>query len=410
MLGRCLNTHQQWLCRNLSDRGYLVHRQIAVDDAGPAIAEAVSEAMSAADLIIVTGGLGPTSDDQTRDRIASLLGVSLKLDAAVLEHIESFFKERHRTMPDAVQVQAMVPEGATVFPNTHGTAPGLVIEFPRSKPKPKSGLLILLPGPPRELYPMFLEQALPMIAKRFPAQGEFVCVTLRTTGMGESLVEQEIAAPLRHLTVAGLSIGYCARPGEVDVRLAAQGTRAGRLVAEARELVRRAIGEIVFTEDGAELEEVIIRLLTERRQTLVTGESCTGGLVGHRLTNVPGASAVFLGGFVAYSNEAKAKFLGVRFETLGRHGAVSEETAREMAEGARARMGATFGISVTGIAGPTGGTEMKPVGTVYVGLARDNETVVRRYLNPYDRETFKAVTAQQALELLRRTLIGERKM
>jgi nicotinamide-nucleotide amidase len=223
--------------------------------------------------------------------------------------------------------------------------------------------------------------------------------------MGESLVQEKIAGPLHHLTEAGLEIGYCARVGEVDVRLTACGQRTADQVAEGVRIVRDLLGRYVFGEEDEELEAVLVRMLTERKQTVAVAESCTGGRLADRITNVPGASAVFVSGMVTYSNAAKMSLLGVRAETLAAHGAVSEPVAREMAEGARQRSGADYALSVTGIAGPGGGNAEKPVGTVFIALATARKTHVLNPLNPYDRETFKQVTSQQALDLLRRMLL-----
>jgi nicotinamide-nucleotide amidase len=406
MLGRVLNTHQQWICRKLADHGYVVTSQITIGDAGPGIQRAVREALSRADLVITTGGLGPTSDDLTREVIAELLHRKLIEDKAALVNVESFFASRRRPMPARTRRQALVPEGAIVLPNQFGTAPGLALEI---SPNPfrdhgRTTWLVMLPGPPRELQPMFGEQVLPLIKQKLPLATAFVCRTLRTTGLGESMVEEQIAAPLKHLTDAGLDIGYCARTGEVDVRLAAGGPGAENRVAEAEEIVRRLVGSHIFGEDDERLEEVVVRLLTARNQTLALAESCTGGYLANRITNVPGASVVLLAGWVTYSNAAKQKFLGVRPETLAAHGAVSEPVAREMADGARRESGVDYAVAVTGIAGPGGGTPDKPVGTVFIALAVEGHTFVLNPNNRYDRETFKYITSQQALELLRRTL------
>jgi nicotinamide-nucleotide amidase len=404
MLGRVLNTHQQWICRQLADHGYVVSRQVAVDDSGPSIQQAVREARAAAHLVIVTGGLGPTNDDCTRDLVAELLGRPLHEDESLVQHIAQFFAARGRRMPPQTRIQAQVPEGATVLMNAHGTAPGLVMEASGGR------LLVMLPGPPRELRPMFVEQVLPLLAKRFPLKGEFVCRTLRTTGLGESLVEQKIAGALAPLVEKGLAIGYCARVGEVDVRFTASGARARQWVADAERIARRRVGQYVFGVDDEALEGILVRMLTERKRTLALAESCTGGFIAHRITNVPGASVVLLAGLVTYSNKAKQKFLGVRAKTLATHGAVSEATAREMAAGARARTGSDYALAVTGIAGPGGGTPEKPVGTVWIGLASVDGTQAVKKLNPVDRETFKFVTAQQAMEMLRREILdGERR-
>ena len=407
MLGLVLNTHQQWLCRQLADAGYVVSRQTAIADSGPAIQQTVREALERADLVLVTGGLGPTSDDLTRDLVASLLGRKLRMDAGILAKIEGFFAERHRPMPDNAKVQAQVPEGALVLPNFHGTAPGLAMEINPNpfRPDGKTAWLIMLPGPPRELRPMFTNQVLPLVREKFPLDEAFVCRTLRTTGLGESYVEEKITRRLAPLVEAGLELGYCAHYGEVDVRVIARGASAQKIAAEAEAIIREQLGHYVFGTQDDRLHDVIIRLLTERKETLALAESCTGGYVANQLTNVPGASAAFLGGMVTYSNEAKQTLLGVTAETLAQHGAVSEPTAREMASGARARLGADYGLAITGIAGPSGGTEAKPVGTVFIALATPRHVFVLNPINRYDRETFKEITCRQALELLRRNLI-----
>jgi len=407
LLGRTANTDAQWLGRRLSELGYPVARQVAVPDTAPAIEQAVREALARADLILTTGGLGPTSDDLTRERIARLLGRPLREDRTLLAQLEKFFALRNRPMPERNRVQALVPEGATVLPNPHGTAPGLALEL---KPNPfrdggRPSWLVLLPGPPRELRPLFDEAVAPLLARALPLPTPPVARTLRTTGLGESLVQARIAPLLQPLVAQGLEVGYCAQPGRVDVRLSARGEAAAGLVDQAATRVRTALGVHVFTEREEELESVVVRLLTEREETLALAESCTGGCLAHRLTNVPGASAVFLAGLVTYSNEAKQKFLGVRAETLAQHGAVSEPVVREMAEGARRENRTTYALAVTGIAGPTGGTPTKPVGTVFLALAAPAATAVEKQFNPLDRETFKQVATQQALDLLRRHLL-----
>ncbi len=407
MLGRLLNTHQQWLCRRLADLGYVITRQVAVADTRRAIETCVREALGRADLVLTTGGLGPTSDDLTRDVLAQLLGKKLREEPSVVAHIQQFFELRNRVMPDRARAQALVPEDAIVLPNPHGTAPGLAIEV---RPNPfraagRPSWLVLLPGPPRELRPMFTDAVAPLLRRVLPPEGVFVCRTLRTTGLGESFVQEKIGGPLQPVVEAGLELGYCARPGQVDVRLAARGAVAERLVGEAEAIVRQQLGAQIFGMDDEELETLIIRVLTERQETLALAESCTGGCIANQLTNVPGASAVLLAGLVTYSNRAKERLLGVNGATLAQHGAVSAAVAREMAEGARRQTQAHYALSATGIASPSGGTHAKPVGTVFIALAGPFDTVVEHNFNPYDRETFKQVTAQQALDLLRRTIL-----
>jgi nicotinamide-nucleotide amidase len=421
MLGRVLNTHQQWLCRRLADLGCVVSRQVAVPDTAHDIQSAVREALGRADLVIATGGLGPTSDDLTRDLIAQLLGKKLRRDDAVLDHIKKRFAARNLPMPKNNEVQALVPEGAIVLPNPNGTAPGLAMKIEDRRwemgdgkllapssisdlPSPKQWL-VMLPGPPRELRPMFDNLVVPLLRREFPLKAPFVCHTLRTSGIAESLVQEKIAAPLNALVAAGLEIGYCARTGQVDVRLSARGASGGKVVHEAEAIVQKILGARIYGFDDETIEAVVVRLLTERKKTLALAESCTGGCLAHRVTNVPGASVVFLGGWVTYSNESKQKFLGVRAETLAAHGAVSEAVAREMADGACRQTGADFAIAVTGTAGPGGGTKEKPVGTVFIGLTGKFGTVVEHRLNCFERETFKEVTAWQALEMLRTRLV-----
>jgi nicotinamide-nucleotide amidase len=407
MLGAVLNSHQQWLCRQLADLGYLVSRQVAIADDSREISQALRESLSRADLVVTTGGLGPTSDDLTRDCAAQLLGRKLRENPEALAGIQAFFKLRNRPMPERTRVEALVPEGALVLPNRQGTAPGLALEI---NPNPfrqgtGSSWLILLPGPGRELRPMFADSVVPLLQRSLPQPEDFVCLTLRSTGLGESVVQEKIEESLRTLTADGLEVGYCARPGQVDVRVSAFGNQARQLVAKAEAIVRTRLGPEIFGIGDEELEDVVIRLMTEQKQTLAVAESCTGGCIAHRLTNVPGASAVLRAGLVTYSNEAKQQFLGVRAETLDRHGAVSEAVACEMAEGARRVNRTDYAIGVTGIAGPAGGAPDKPVGTVYIALAAPRRTTVQKMFNAWDRQTFKDVTSRQALNQLRFSLL-----
>ena len=399
MLGRVLNTHQQWLCRRLADLGHVVTRQVAIADTGSEIQTAVREALSRADLVITTGGLGPTSDDITRELIAEMLGKKLIKNLDVLAHIENFFAKRNRPRPVKTDVETMVPEGALVFLNPTGTAPGLAIEIQNPKSK-NSQWLVMLPGPPRELRPMFDQSIAPLVKREFVDE-IFVCRTLRTTGIGESRVQEMVAEELQPLVQRGMEIGYCARPGAVDVRLTASGADAVAVVQAGEAITQKVFGANVFGCDDDEIEQIVVRLFNEKKKTIALAESCTGGNIAHRLTNVPGASEIFLGGVVTYADSAKEKFLGVKTETLAAHGAVSEPVAREMALGAREKFGSDFAIAVTGIAGPSGGTPDKPVGTVFIALASATGVEVRRMQNTWDRETFKQVTAQQALDWLR---------
>ena len=407
LLGQVLDTHQQWLGQRLADSGYTLSRQVTVPDNGPAICGAVQTALGRADLVITTGGLGPTSDDVTRGLLADLLARPLGPDASVAAHIEGFFERHNRPMPGSVLVQAQVPEGAVVFPNEHGTAPGLAIE---ASPNPfraggGSAWLIMLPGPPRELRPMFDDQVLPFINKYLPLEKEFHCRTLRSLGIGESMVEEMLLGPLQPLMDRGLELGFCARIGQVDIRLSGIGPGMSAIIAEAEAAIRAAIDKQINGTDDETIEQVVVGQLIATGETLAVAESCTGGFLGHHITNVPGASAIFAGGVLAYSNAMKQKLLGVKKSTLAEHGSVSKPVAIEMAEGALTVSGADHALSVTGIAGPGGGTPDKPVGTVWLGMAsRGGRPLAIRKFHPYDRETFKHATVHQALELLRRRL------
>ncbi len=403
MLGRVLNTHQQWLCRRLADLGHVVTRQVAIADAAGEIQTAVREALGRADLVITTGGLGPTSDDITRELIAEMLGKKLVENADVRAHIENFFAKRGRPRPARTSVENFVPEGALVFLNAFGTAPGLAMEIKSASFRKQ--WLVMLPGPPRELRPMFDGAVVPLLQREF-AQEVFVCRTLLTTGVGESRVQEFVETDLQPLVKRGLDIGYCARPGAVDVRLTASGTDAVKIVSDGEAVARRILGANIFGCDDDEIGEVVVKLLIAQKKTLALAESCTGGLIANRVTDVPGASEIFPGGVVSYANAAKQKFLGVRAESLAQHGAVSEPVAREMAAGAREQFGSDFALAVTGIAGPGGGTPEKPVGTVFIALATAEGVEVRKLLNVWERATFKQVTATQALEWLRQKISG----
>ena len=406
MLGRVLNTHQQWLCARFADLGRAVTRQVAVPDGAADIESAVREGLSRADLVVTTGGLGPTCDDITRERIAGMLGLVLHHDPAVEAQIRSYFVGRGRPVPERTKVEAMVPEGALVLANRHGTAPGLAI---RVDPNPfredgRASWLVMLPGPPRELRPMFDTEVAPLVLREFPLEGGFACRTLKTTGIGESYMEELVSGPLRPLTDAGMDLGFCARVGEVDVRFVARGPTAAAVVAEAERITRGLAAQYIFGEQDDTLESVLVRELARRGQTLALAESCTGGHIANRVTNVPGASAVLNAGFVTYANAAKVSVLGVSESVLRDHGAVSEPTARAMAEGARRVGAADWAISVTGIAGPSGGTSTKPVGTVHFAIAGPDGTEAFHQVNAFDRETFKYITAQQAMSRLLRRL------
>lgn len=398
LLGLVTNTHLGHLAGELAPFGITIERQCCVPD-GPAIRNALDEALGRADIVITTGGLGPTTDDLTREAAAELLGLEMQNDEEILAAIRGRFVRRSLPMASRVARQAMVPQGAVPLPNPHGTAPGLYFGPGLLGSRPAQHLF-LLPGPPRELHPMVADHVLPILREKIRTPSTKERRIYRLTGIGESHVEELVGPQLE--SQPGLEIGYCARPSEVDLRLI--GTPD--TLAAADPVVREALGEWIYS-GGPELEETVVGLLRKERLTLATAESCTGGGLANRVTDVPGASEIFLAGFVTYSNAAKHNELGVPEDLLEKHGAVSEPVAAAMAEGARSAAGTDFAVSTTGIAGPGGGTPEKPAGTVFIALAgKDHPTVVRRCYFPLDRVTFKHMTASAALDLLRRRLLG----
>jgi nicotinamide-nucleotide amidase len=392
MLGYTVNSHPSWLARRLAKIGIRFVRQTAVADDRAEMRLALAEAIERSEVVILTGGLGPTADDFTRDVAAELLGRKLVRDDAIAESITARFTRRTIPMPETVLVQALVPEGAQVLTNRNGTAPGLSMEH-------QGKLVVLLPGPPRELYPMVEEFVVPLLQNRYPNAQPLDCRVFKVVGLPESSVEEKVAPAMADC--ADVELGYCARMGEVEVRIVTT-NRARADAAEKR--IRAALADNIYGTNDDRLEDVLVRKLAAAGQTIATAESCTGGLIANRITNVSGSSAVFMAGYTTYANDAKVHDLGVNNLTLAQYGAVSEETAREMADGCRRRANTDFAIAVTGIAGPSGGTAEKPVGLVYIALASRERVVVRRHVLAYDRETFKFFASQLALDMVRRSV------
>jgi len=362
---------------------------------------AIAEAAQRSDVVLVSGGLGPTNDDLTRESTAELLSLPMELNEGVMEHLTAYFAKRNKAVNDATKRQAMVPKGASVMPNPFGTAPGLYFPASLGEPLGWNAHIFLLPGPPRELKPMIENEVEPRLRAWLPDGASRRVLYLKVTGIGESDIVEAVEKQLE--AVPGLDLGYCIRKGDVDVRLA--GAQAA--VDAAAGIVRGAFGDCIVSEDRRIIEEVIVQLLTERGEWLATAESCTGGTIASRITDVSGSSRVFGHGWVTYANEAKQQHLGVPAALFEQHGAVSEEVARAMAEGALRASGADHALSVTGIAGPTGGTPEKPVGTVWIGLAsKSGETWAVKRFYPGARDRFKLLTSQAALDLLRRRLCG----
>ena len=393
LLGTVRDAHLQWLAQEIFPLGLRISRQGTVPDGSP-IRDLLLEASGRSDLLIVTGGLGPTTDDITREIAAELTGRKLHLHQETLDRIQERCRRRGFAFQERMTRQAMVPEGARVLPNDNGTAPGLHIPGRDGIPD-----IFLLPGPPRELQPMATAHLIPFLRVKTAGQDRHECRIYRVVGMGESLLEAKVGLELSKRS--DLEVGYCARPNEVDFRLI--GPKA---VLDAVEpLVLEVVGDHLLPMEDDSMEESIVRMLTERHLTLATAESCTGGLLANRITDVPGASAVFLQGFVTYSNASKTALLGVPAELITAHGAVSEQVVRAMAEGVLTKSCAAHALATTGIAGPGGGSEGKPVGTVWLALSsKGEETVSWKQHLPLDRKAFKRAVTQSALDRLRRHL------
>lgn len=393
LLGAVRDAHLQWLAREMFQFGLRIARQGTVPDGSP-IRDLLLEAFTRTDLIIVTGGLGPTTDDITREIAAELTGRKLSLHQETLDRIHERCRRRGFAFQERMARQAMVPEDALVLPNDNGTAPGLHIPARDGIPD-----IFLLPGPPRELQPMALAHLIPFLREKTAGQERHECRIYRVVGMGESMLEAKVGLELSKRS--DLEVGYCARPNEVDFRLIG----SKEVLDSVEPLLLEAVGDHLLPMGDSSMEQGVVRLLRERGATLATAESCTGGLLASRITDVPGASEVFLQGVVSYSNESKSLLLGVPSALIMRHGAVSEEVVRSMAEGILRQSGATHALATSGIAGPGGGSESKPVGTLWCAMASSGGDTVSwsRHL-PLDRGSFKKAAVQSALDFLRRHL------
>lgn len=400
LFGSVTNTHLAYFGQQLFPLGLRIGRQATIPD-GAAIRGALLDALSRCDLLLVTGGLGPTTDDVTREIAAELLGLRLVTNEAAAHAIRERLTRRNIPVRERMLRQAMVPEGATVLPNAHGTAPGLYIP-PILTPCLATPHLFLLPGPPRELIPMFEGHVRPLLRRICGDLPNQEYRNYHVVGLGESAVEELVGM---ELTLRGdIEVGYCARPNEVDFRLIAPCD----VIAEVEPRVLEALGRHLVSTNGDSIEQVVVNRLIEQQKTLALAESCTGGLLANRITNVPGASHILLEGFVTYSNDAKIRSVDVSEDLITTHGAVSEPVARAMAEGAAIKTGADFGIGITGIAGPSGGTPGKPTGTVFVALnERGVQTQCQKGLFPTDRETFKQLASQAALDMLRLRIFAD---
>ncbi len=390
-----VDTNSLFLTAQLNRLGIEVTRKTVVGDDLAPLRNAFDEAAKRVELVIASGGLGPTEDDRTRDAVADLFGRKLSRDPAVMSKIEARFRQLGRRMSEVNARQAMVPEGATVLDNDRGTAPGLWLEA-------GGRIVILLPGPPHELKAMYAAQVQPRLA-RLATGVRLAGRELRVAGMGESDVDQRIAPIyMRHDDVQTTIL---TAPGEIQIHLRIWSSdipAAERQLQDIQESIVLALGEAVFTTTGESMEEVVGRELAIRHATIATAESCTGGLLAERLTRISGSSAYFLGGVVSYSNTLKSAWVDVPAEIIESRGAVSSEVAIALADGIRRRTGATLGVGITGVAGPTGGSPEKPVGTVHVAIADASGSKERGVHYPGERDRIRWQASQTALDLVRR--------
>ena len=394
LLGDIVNTDAQYLAQELASMGVVIHYQEVVGDNPERMRACISNAVSRSDLVILTGGLGPTADDLTKEISCEVMGAELVLDEDILEEIRSYFTSKGIVMPESNAKQAYVPKVGTVFANRNGTAPGCAVE--------KDGkTVIMLPGPPRELKPMFENEVKPFLAEK--TGGVILSKQVRTFGIGESDMAQRVAELLdgENPTVAPY-----AKDGEALLRVTAKAEtkeKAEQMCDKTIEKIREKIGRYIYSDQSLNLEQTAVKLLRENGKKIALAESCTGGYIAKRITDVPGSSEVFEYGIVSYSNEVKMKLLGVRSETIEQFTEVSEQTAAEMAEGVRLLSGADIGISVTGVSGPGGGTEDKPVGLAYIGFSHQGGTYVREVRTGKkqdSREYNRYVTASNALHMV----------
>lgn len=398
LLGDIVNTNAHYLSKRLADLGISVYHQSVVGDNEERLLKAYELAFERADIVIATGGLGPTKDDLTKEIGAQYFNKRLILHEESLNYIKSYFNKMNRHMSSGNEKQAYLPEGGIILKNDNGTAPGCIIEE-------NNKILVMLPGPPREMAPMFENYVVPYFQKF--SDGVLLSKVLRVAGLGESAMAEKVEDIMESQT--NPTIAPYAKDNEAILRITSKGStkeEAEALIVPVEKAIRERLEINVYGEGDTTLEAVVGEMLVKENLTIATAESCTGGLLAGTLINYPGISSVFLEGAITYSNEAKMKRLGVKEETLAAFGAVSEQTAAEMAEGIAKAAGTDIGISVTGIAGPGGGTEEKPVGLVYVGLYLKENVMVKRLNLSGDRQKIRQRTVVSALDWLRRELLG----
>lgn len=397
LLGEILNTDAQFLSRELSEIGIDVYHQSVVGDNEQRLAESVRTALGRADIVIASGGLGPTPDDITKEVISNVMGKKLVLDSESLGYIRGYFERIGKTMTKNNEKQAYLPENCIILKNNCGTAPGCIIE---------SGdkAVVILPGPPSELTRMYTESVKPYLKKK--SGKKLFTKTLHLFGIGESAVADGLSEYMKNQT--NPTLAPYAKTGEVYLRLAAKAQNrdeAEEIMKPMLDIIYGKYGEFVYSDNDMSLPETVVTKLLGKKLTISTAESCTGGLIAKTITDYSGVSEIFSEGYVTYSNNAKMKNLGVLEKTLSSHGAVSEETAREMADGVRERSGADIGVSVTGIAGPGGGTKEKPVGLVYAAVSYGGKTVTKKLMLNGDRAKVRYLTMLNAFGMVN-DLIG----
>ncbi|MGM9606670.1 MAG: competence/damage-inducible protein A [Oscillospiraceae bacterium] len=399
LLGNIVNSDAQMLSRKLSELGLNVYYHTVVGDNPERLKQAVETAKGRADILITTGGLGPTCDDLTKQTLAAAFGKKLVLHEDIADELRAWFARRGQKMTENNLQQAQLPEGCTIFPNACGTAPGCAFQA-------EGKHVLMLPGPPSECKDMFEKQAMPYLAAL--GEGVICSRTLKIFGMGESKMESLLREKMNVLT--NPTLAPYAKEGECELRITAKAAdedAARALIAPVEEEVRALLGDVVYGADVPNLETVVLELLKEKNMTLGTAESCTGGLIAKRLTDIPGSSAVFRGGVVSYCNAVKAAVLGVPEKLLEEVGAVSEPVARAMAEGARKALGCDLALAATGVAGPGSDERGNPAGLVYIALAAPDQTFVRTMsLSDASRERVRTTAAHHALDMARRYLCG----
>lgn len=402
--GLTVDTNSNWLADKLFEIGIDLAAVITVGDDPQRIRWAFESGLDRADLVISTGGLGPTVDDLTTEVLAVTLGREIVFDEASAEHIRALFRSIGRQMPENNLRQANFPAGAVILANPLGTAPGYRVEV---EWKGRRRFVVVMPGVPREMKPMTESKVLPWLRGLDPSGQVYLSRSFQTFGASESALDEMMSGAV---APEEGRLSFRAAFPQISVRVTVRGRpgEAEAALARLSERVRQRIGDYVFGEGTATMEGVVNELLRRRGWTLATAESCTGGLVAERMTDVPGSSQVFAGSLVAYTLQTKQSTLGVRAETLDRFGAVSDEVAKEMAAGARRACGADVAVSVTGVAGPDGGTEENPVGTIYVGFAADGALVSRRYTLWGTRDWIRLLASQIALDWVRRHALGRR--